>query len=43
MAAKYMQNKKNVFLIIWKIIAHYYNNGLEEDNIYIYICILLIL
>ena len=31
--------QKNVFLI-WKIIAHYYNNGFEEDicmYIYIYI------
>ena len=27
--------QKNVFLI-WKIIAHYHNNGFEED-IYIYI------
>ena len=37
MAAKYLHNKK-LFLITLKNIAHYYNNGFEE-NIYIYIYI----
>ena len=37
MAVKYLRNKKICFWF-WKIIAHYYNNGFEED-IYIYIYI----
>ena len=36
MAAKYLHNKKNVFLITLKNIAHYYYNDFEE-YIYIYI------
>ena len=40
MAAKYLHNKKKVFLVTCVKITHYYNNSCEED-IYIYIYIVI--
>ena len=37
MAAKYLHNKKNVFIITLKNIAHYYYNGFEVNIYIIYI------
>ena len=42
MAAKYLHNKKKVFLVTCVKITHYYNNSCEED-IYIYIYIYIVI